>query len=138
MAIKDLKLILCLLFFFLSISSNSCEYLTDEETTSFTWIQYDYNTHTVSYSVTNAIKRQNFRLDFDNDIPRSINYVKVELKADNDIPTPILQFSSTDDNCHDGREQMAKDPNSNLVILWLKVEEFQDGDLFVLVECLTD
>ncbi|MCQ2383230.1 MAG: hypothetical protein MJ060_05435, partial [Clostridia bacterium] len=93
---------LCLLFFSLFISSNSQKH---EGTTSLTWIDYDYNSNTVSYSVQNAVTRQNFRLDFDNGIPRTINYVLVELTADNDIPTPLLQFSSSDDNCYDGRQE---------------------------------
>ena len=101
-------------------------------------ISFDDSTYENIYKVTKAYQKQQFRLDFDNGIPRKIAYVRVDLKVDNNVLTPLLHFSSTDDNCQDGRQQFAKEVNSDTVTLWLKVEEFEDGDLFIVVDCLTE
>ena len=97
-------------------------------------IEFDTSTLTNSHTETNASQKQKFRLDFSNGIPRSVNYIRVDLQKSGDIPTPILHFSSTDNNCESPREQIVKNPNNDTVTMYLKVEEFQDGDLFILVE----
>ncbi len=137
------KIILCLLVFSLFISTNSQESsktLEIKGTETLTWIDFDYTTNSAFLKVTDANHpSQNFALYFENDIPRSVDYIRVDLKVlTSNVPTPILHFSSIDENCLDGRQQIAKNPNSDTATLWLKVEEFQDGDLYISVECLTD
>ena len=111
--------------------------LTIKGTTQITGLDYDTSSGKASVSVSEAYENQNFRLDFDSGIPRSINYILVDVNADSEMPTPILHFSSTEDTCSIERQQISKNPNSNTTSLWLKVEEFEDGDLFINVQCLT-
>ena len=119
--------LLLLLFTSLIISTN----------TAVQGVDYDFTTNTGTVTATLADDLSQYRLDFSKEIPRGLSYFHVELKVTNDQPTPIIYFSSTDDTCTDSRQQMAKSPNKDTVELWLKTEEFYDGDLFILVECLT-
>ena len=136
---SNLLLLFCLIQLSFSYSKIRKLSTTHEGTDQLTGIDYDTSTNTVSYSVIKAYQKQNFRLDFPNSqIPRSIDYIRVDLKADNNIPTPLLHFSSTDNNCADPRQQIVKSPNSDTATLWVKVNEFEQDDLFVLVELVTD
>ena len=128
-----------LIFFFFTTLTQYALSFTVQGTDEITPVDYDQSAGFVSVSVTQANAKQKFRLDFPNgEAPRGVNFVRVTLKKDTaDIPMPILHFSSTDDNCADGRQQIAKDPNSDTVTMLLKTEEFSKDDLFVLVELLS-
>ena len=135
MTIKIKKLcpkLLFLLFFSLFFPLNS------SKLTYIQAIEFDTSSNSATVNVTNATQIQQFRLDFSQGIPRSVNYICVKVKVTNNQPVPILYFSSTDDHCDFSRQQIVKSANSDYNILWLKVEEFIEGDLFVVVECLTD
>ena len=125
------------LFSYFIISTTSIK-LSADGSDKLTGLDYDYNSHSTSIDINKAYQLQNFRLDFEKGIPRTISYIRVEVKVTDGNKTPILHFSSTDDNCADGRQQIAKNPNNDTSTLWLKVEEFENDDLFVLVECLTN
>ena len=88
---------------------------------------------------TNVQDTQKFRLDFEQagGIPLGLGYIHVELTKTSGDKTPILYFSSVDENCKEGRQQFAKSPNSDYVDLWVKTEEFDPhGDLLICVENL--
>ena len=119
--------LLLLLFTSFIISSNS----------AVQGVDFDYTSNTAFKNVELADTTSQFRLDFEKGIPRNVNYMKVEVTVTNGQPAPLLYFSSTDDTCAYERQQISKSPNEDSVFLWLKTEEFEEGDLFVVVECLT-
>ena len=128
---KPTFLLLLLLTFFVQSTLS----LTLKGTTGITAVDYPSSGNTVTSKMTGAYEKQRFRLDFPNtEVPRGVNYVRVDLKKETDIPMPILHFSSTDDNCESGRQQIVKNPNNDTISMYLKTEEFMDGDLFVVVE----
>ncbi len=105
-------------------------------TDQLTSIDYNHDTDSAKKTVTNSYKRQNFRLDFSKKMPK---FIKLEVKnTKSGSLNPLVYFSSTDENCNEGREQMVKSVYGDTVTLWLKQDEFSGGDLYILVECVED
>ena len=102
------------------------------------WIDYDNKAGYVETEIIKAEKRYTFGVDFGSKDPIPY-YIKVEVNSSDTNPAPLLCFSNNDMNCQ-SRNQLVKNPNGKTATIWLKREEFSNGDqeLFILVECLND
>ena len=106
-----------------------------EGTDDLTTIDFDANTWESNYEVTNAKKSQRFRVSFV-DKMKSPFYMKIEVTSTDDKSSPILCFSSTDQNC-DEREQIVKNPNGKSNLMWLRRDQYvkEEENLYIKVIC---
>ena len=101
-------------------------------------IPYNYRTAVLA-NVKNANKKQRYELTFNsinkaNNIP---NYIKVKAYIEEGTKAPILYFSPIDSNCTNQRVQLAKGGTISNE-MWIKREQFEQVQLYVLVECLEE
>ena len=122
----DIKnLIIILLFCLLSIGKSQ----------TVDWLLYKVNENYVEQKETNAPLKKVFGLEFQDEMSRLQFYMKVQVTSEDDNPAPRLCFSSTDQSCSP-REQLVKNPNDKVAVMWLRREEFfkDDQELYVGVQ----
>ena len=106
-----------------------------EGTDDITTIIFDIKSWYSDYEVENSKKSQRFRLSFD-DKSKSPFYMKIEVTSTDNNPSPILCFSSTDQNCED-RQQIVKNPNGKSSLIWIKREQYNkdEENLYIKIIC---
>jgi len=98
-----------------------------------TWITFDHEKEYAEYTYTGEEQKHAFALQFKEG--KSIPYyIKVEVNSTDDNPAPLLCFSNNDQNCIE-REQLVKNPVGKSVFMWLKREQFENDELYAVVEC---
>ena len=107
------------------------------ESQTITQINYDYEKEFIEKKIEQVKKEQNYELVFDkqNQIP---NYIKVTIIPKDNIPTPLLCFSSSDSNCIFDRENIVKRTDGRPSKLYVKKEQFEDKYFYILVTCKED
>ena len=103
------------------------------------WLEFKVIDNYVEKKETNAPLKKLYGVDFKNDLSKIQFYMKVQVTSNDDNPAPRLCFSSTDQNCSP-RDQLVKNPNDKVAIMWLKREEFNkdDQELYVAVQSATE
>ena len=98
-------------------------------------LDYDSNEGWLTAIVPDAYKFQKYHLAFPGgSYP---NYIKIEATSKKGIYSPILTFSIKDENAKESRLQLSKSLFINNT-MWIKKEQFQNGNLYVAVECLNE
>ena len=99
------------------------------------WLKYDFSQGYVEQEYTENAKATTFVCEFgeSKNIPY---YIKIEVNSTDNNPAPLLCFSNNDESCST-RENLAKNPAGNSVVLWVRREQFMDEDkeLYARVEC---
>ena len=118
--IKAVFLFLCLITF---INSKDTE-----------WIRYNPSTYSGKYEHTTGEKTQSVALEFSNEREKPL-YVKVTITPNEDTPTPLLCFSQEGASCNVNREILYKKTDGTAASIYVKKEQFDSGDLYILVTC---
>ena len=107
-----------------------------EGTNELTSLEYDYDSTIVSLFVKKAFKKQKFNILFKE---KEINpkYVKVEAISKNNL-NQILYFSNTDPEGDKNRDQISYEQLSNSSYIWIKKEQFEKNNFYLIVECWED
>ena len=99
-------------------------------------IYLEYNTVNQSaiYYHNSGEKSQAIGLDFSYQtiIPP---YIKVTVIPNEGVPTPLLCFSNEDLTCKEGRKVLAKKTDGLPSVIYLKKQQFENEELFILVTC---
>ena len=103
------------------------------------WVEYDYSRQYGEYSAENAVKRSSYSLNLETG-KNVAYYMRVTVIPRDEFETPVLCFSSTDNNCRDDIEAIGRSTNKEPAVLYLKNEQFfTDGhELHILVTCVED
>ena len=98
------------------------------------WCDYIPSELSGVYKHTKGTKTQTVTLVFAN--PRDIPYyIKVTVIPDEGIATPLLCFSPSDATCRSDRHSLNKKTDGLSSSIYVKREEFDEGELNVLVTC---
>ena len=103
------------------------------------WVEYDYSRQYGEYSAENAGKRTSYSLNLETGKIVAY-YMRVTVIPRDEFETPVLCFSSTDNNCRDGIEAIGRSTNKQSAVLYLKNEQFfpEGHELNILVTCVED
>ena len=98
------------------------------------WIEYNFNNYSAEYKHTSGAKSQTIGVEFY--VPREIpSYMKVTIFPDENTPTPLLCFSGENPICDNSREVLYKRTDGLPSMIYIKKEQFIEGDLFISVIC---
>ena len=98
------------------------------------WIKYNAAEYSAEYRHTSGLKSQAVGVEFN--LPREIPlYMKVTIIPNEATATPLLCFSQDKATCDEGREVLYKKTDGLPASIYLKKEQFEEGDLFILVTC---
>ena len=105
------------------------------KTQTVDWLEYSVSKNVVEKKESNAPLKKVYGLEFKDDMSKLQFYMKVQVTSEDESPAPRLCFSSTDQSCSP-REQLVKNPNDKVAVMWLKREEFNkdDQELYVGVQ----
>ena len=103
------------------------------------WVNYDYSRQYGEYSAESASKTTSYSLNLESG-KNVAYYMRVTVIPRDEFETPVLCFSSTDNNCKDDIEAIGRSTNKQPAILYLKNEQFYtDGhELHILVTCVEE
>ena len=98
------------------------------------WVKYNPASYSAEYKHTTGEKVQSVALEFgsEREIPL---YVKVTVTPNENTPTPLLCFSQEGASCNDGREILYKKTDEKAAMIYIKKEQFEKKDLYILVTC---
>ena len=101
-------------------------------------IDFNENENFAEHQVVKGPQTKSFVLEF-TDKTKIRFYMKVQVTSDDDNPAPRLCFSNEDPSCKT-RQQLVKNPNGKVAVIWLRREEFinEGQELYILVECATN
>ena len=97
------------------------------------WVEYNHDDNLVTYTHTSGYKTQIIGLIFEPN--KILPYMKVTITPDENTPTPLLCFSSKDSLCNTDRQILSKRTDGLSSMIYIKKEQFQSEDLFILVTC---
>ena len=136
-SIERFLFLLSLFCFVLNYNPNEINLLGEGEpihvgkTEELTKIPFNSNSP-VTANVPDAYKFQKYQLTFSHE--NHTNYIKIEAISTKGANSPILTFSSKDENAKESRLQLSKSLFINNT-MWIKKEQFEEEKFYVAVEC---